>query len=100
MLPPGFIEATVDVGDALRKLFDPSSGRIGVDAVSVSIKTPVDVDWVGVQVQLERELQRQIRRELQTQPTVTLLLQSPDEPAKALDGRRRRRTTAPQVAAS
>ena len=61
---------------------------------------PVEVDWVGVQVQLERELQRQIRRELQTQPTVTLLLQSPDEPAKALDGRRRRRTTAPQIAAS
>ena len=61
---------------------------------------PVEVDWVGVQVQLERELQRQIRRELQTQPTVTLLLQSPDEPVKALDGRRRRRTTAPQIAAS
>ncbi|WP_009632551.1 ribonuclease J [Synechocystis sp. PCC 7509] len=61
---------------------------------------PVEVDWVGVQVQLERELQRQIRRELQTQPTVTLLMQTPDEPTKALDGRRRRRTTAPQVAAS
>lgn len=60
----------------------------------------VEVDWVGVQIQLERELQRQIRRELQTQPTVTLLLQAPDEPAKALDGRRRRRTTAPQIAAS
>ncbi|PSB34239.1 ribonuclease J [Chlorogloea sp. CCALA 695] len=60
----------------------------------------VEVDWIGVQVQLERELQRQIRRELQTQPTVTLLLQSPDEPVKALDGRRRRRTTAPQIAAS
>ncbi|MBW4664395.1 MAG: ribonuclease J [Chroococcus sp. CMT-3BRIN-NPC107] len=61
---------------------------------------PVEVDWVGVQVQLERELQRQIRRELQTQPSVTLLLQSPDEPTKVLDGRRRRRTTAQQIAAS
>ncbi len=61
---------------------------------------PVEVDWVGVQVQLEQELQRSIRRELQTQPTVTLLMQTPDEPTKALDGRRRRRTTAQEVAAS
>lgn len=61
---------------------------------------PVEVDWVGVQVQLERELQRQIRRELQTQPSVTLLMQTPDEPAKVLDGRRRRRTTDQEVAAS
>jgi ribonuclease J len=57
----------------------------------------VEVDWAGLQMHLERELQRTIRRELQTQPSVTLLLQTPDEPVKAVDGRRRRRTTA-QVA--
>ena len=57
----------------------------------------VQVDWVGLQVQLERELQRAIRRELHCQPSVTLLMQMPEEPVKATDGRRRRRTTA-QVA--
>lgn len=60
---------------------------------------PVEVDWAGVQVQLERDLQRAIRRELQCQPSIVLLMQTPDEPVKAVDGRRRRRTTA-QVAAS
>ncbi len=57
----------------------------------------VQVDWVGLQVQLERELQRAIRRELHCQPSVTLLMQMPEEPVKAADGRRRRRTAA-QVA--
>lgn len=56
----------------------------------------LEVDWAGLQVQLERELQRSIRRELHCQPSVTLLLQMP-EPAKVMDGRRRRRTAA-QVA--
>jgi ribonuclease J len=57
----------------------------------------LEVDWAGLQVQLERELQRSIRRELQSQTSVILLMQTPDEPVKATDGRRRRRTTA-QVA--
>ncbi|MBV9387375.1 MAG: ribonuclease J [Chroococcidiopsidaceae cyanobacterium CP_BM_ER_R8_30] len=57
----------------------------------------VEVDWAGLRVQLERELQRSLRRELQRQPSVTLLLQTPDEPIKTMDGRRRRRT-ASQVA--
>ena len=54
----------------------------------------LEVDWAGLQMHLERELQRSIRRELQSQTSVTLLLQTPDEPVKAADGRRRRRTTA------
>ena len=58
----------------------------------------VEVDWVGLQVQLERELQRTIRRELNCQPSLTLLMQIPEEPVKSsTEGRRRRRTTA-QVA--
>lgn len=57
----------------------------------------VEVDWAGLQVQIERELQRSLRRELHCQPSVTLLMQMPDEPVKAADGRRRRRTAA-QVA--
>lgn len=58
----------------------------------------VDIDWAGLQVQLEKDLQRAIRRELQCQPTVTLLMPIPEEPVKAADGRRRRRTTAAPVA--
>ncbi|MBD2387388.1 ribonuclease J [Cylindrospermum sp. FACHB-282] len=60
---------------------------------------PADIDWGGLQTTLERELQRSIRRELQCQPTVTLLMQIPDEPpVKVADGRRRRTRTAAQVA--
>ncbi|MBU7583476.1 MAG: ribonuclease J [Nostoc sp. TH1S01] len=60
-----------------------------------------EVDWGGLQGTLERELARSIRRELQCQPTVTLLMQIPDEPetpVKVADGRRRRTRTAAQVA--
>jgi len=53
-----------------------------------------EVDWAGLQGQLERELARSLRRELQCQPTVTLLMQIPEEPVKVVDGRRRRRTAA------
>jgi ribonuclease J len=55
-----------------------------------------DIDWGGLQGTLEKELQRSIRRELQCQPTLTLLMQIPDEPpVKVADGRRRRtRSTA------
>jgi ribonuclease J len=58
-----------------------------------------DIDWGGLQVTLEKELQRSLRRELQCQPSLTLLMQVPDGlPAPAVnvsDGRRRRtRSTA------
>jgi ribonuclease J len=59
---------------------------------------PVEIDWAGLQAQLDKDLQRAIRRELQCQPTVTLLMPTPEEPVKAADGRRRRRTTAAPVA--
>jgi ribonuclease J len=36
---------------------------------------PVEVDWTGLQVQLEQDLKRLIRRELQSQPMLVLLLQ-------------------------
>ncbi|AUT03889.1 ribonuclease J [Nostoc sp. CENA543] len=59
------------------------------------------VDWGGLHDTLERELHRSIKRELQCQPSVTLLMQTPDEapaPVKVSDGRRRRTRTAAQVA--
>ena len=59
-----------------------------------------EMDWGGLQGMLERELQRSIRKELQCQPSVTLLMQVPDEPPVkvATDGRRRRTRTTAQVA--
>ncbi|MTJ08703.1 MULTISPECIES: ribonuclease J [unclassified Anabaena] len=57
---------------------------------------PADTDWGGLQEMLERELARSMRRELQCQPSLTLLMQIPEEPpVKVSDGRRRRtRSTA------
>jgi ribonuclease J len=58
-----------------------------------------EVDWGGLQEMLERELQRSIRRELQCQPTLTLLMQIPEEPPVTVaDGRRRRTRTTAKVA--
>jgi ribonuclease J len=76
----------------------------------------LDVDWGGLQGLIERDLARSLRKELHCQPTVTLLMQVPeDKPvvsavntsvaeatpeavAAATDGRRRRTRTAAQVA--
>jgi ribonuclease J len=72
---------------------------------------PADIDWGGLQGTLEREIARSIRKELQCQPSVTLLMQIPEQPqaatvtaeptttaanaVKVADGRRRRtRSTA------
>jgi ribonuclease J len=53
-----------------------------------------DIDWVGLQLQIERDLQRLARRELQSSPLVVFLLQSPEEPPMKVTGRRRRSTAA------
>ncbi|WP_016951414.1 ribonuclease J [Anabaena sp. PCC 7108] len=60
---------------------------------------PADIDWGGLQGTLEKELARSMRRELQCQPSVTLLMQIPEEPpVKVADGRRRRTRPTAQVA--
>jgi ribonuclease J len=88
----------------------------------------VEVDWAAVQGLIERDLARSLRKELHCQPTVTLLMQTPEEatgkvgtetvtttanptpnpnptpattipaPVVVSDGRRRRTRTAAQVA--
>ncbi|HEY9605568.1 MAG TPA: ribonuclease J [Allocoleopsis sp.] len=52
-----------------------------------------DIDWAGLRVQIEGDLQRLARRELQSSPLVVFLLQSPEEPPVRVTGRRRRSTT-------
>jgi hypothetical protein len=40
----------------------------------------LDVDWAGLQYQIERDVQRVLRREVQSSPLVVFLLQSPATP--------------------
>lgn len=51
-----------------------------------------DIDWVGLQAQIEGDLRRLARRELQSSPLLVFLLQSPAEPPIKVTGRRRRST--------
>lgn len=51
-----------------------------------------DIDWTGLQVQIESDLKRLARRELQSSPLVVFLLQMPEEPPMKVTGRRRRST--------
>jgi len=51
-----------------------------------------DIDWAGLQVQIESDLRRLARRELQSSPLVVFLLQNPEEPPVKVTGRRRRST--------
>ncbi|MGQ4649158.1 RNase J family beta-CASP ribonuclease [Lyngbya aestuarii] len=54
----------------------------------------IDVDWVGLQGEIERDLDRLARRELQSRPLVVFLLQRPEEQPTKTTGRRRRSTAA------
>lgn len=58
-----------------------------------------EVDWMGLQNQIERDIQRMLRRELQSNPLLVFLMQNPQEPPTvqeqpATTGRRRTRSTA------
>ena len=51
-----------------------------------------DIDWTGLQGEIQGDLQRLARRELQSRPLLVFLLQSPEEPPVKVTGRRRRST--------
>ncbi|MGL5132416.1 MAG: ribonuclease J [Planktothrix sp.] len=54
-----------------------------------------EVDWEGLKVEVERSIQRVLRREVASNPLLVLLVQIPDEePATKLTGRRRPRSAA------
>jgi ribonuclease J len=52
----------------------------------------VEVDWTGLQAQIEQAIARLLRRELQSRPLLVFLLQAPDTPPAKATGRRRRVT--------
>ncbi|MBE9125026.1 MULTISPECIES: ribonuclease J [unclassified Coleofasciculus] len=62
-------------------------------AKSIDNQQP-EIDWVGLQTQIERDLERLSRRELQSRPMVVFLLQTPEKPPVKSVGRRRQRTAA------
>jgi ribonuclease J len=43
----------------------------------------VDIDWVGVQTQIEKAIQRVMRRELQSNPLLVFLMQIPEEAVRS-----------------
>ncbi|MEG4214524.1 ribonuclease J [Microcoleus sp. Pol14C6] len=43
----------------------------------------VDIDWVGVQTQIEKAIQRVMRRELQSNPMLVFLMQIPEEAVRS-----------------
>jgi ribonuclease J len=51
-----------------------------------------EIDWTGLQIQIEGDLKRLARRELQSSPLIVFLLQVPEEPPVKMTGRRRRST--------
>ncbi|WP_017715286.1 ribonuclease J [Kamptonema formosum] len=75
---------------------DLLSDRWGEFAKTTGDTEVVEVDWAGLQVLLERELQRMLRRELQSSPLLVFLMQTPKEGQVKAAGRRRR--TAAKVA--
>ncbi|RAQ41423.1 ribonuclease J, partial [Arthrospira sp. O9.13F] len=52
------------------------------------------IDWVGVRTEIERAIARLLRRELQSNPLLVVLMQTPEESPQPATGRRRPRTAA------
>jgi ribonuclease J len=46
-------------------------------------ESQVDIDWVGVQTQIEKAIQRVMRRELQSNPLLVFLMQIPEEAVRS-----------------
>jgi ribonuclease J len=52
----------------------------------------IEVDWVGLQAQIESAVQRLLRRELQSKPLLVFLMQNPEKPPAKVSSNRRRST--------
>ncbi|MFM6189627.1 MAG: ribonuclease J, partial [Planktothrix sp.] len=53
-----------------------------------------EIDWEGLKTQIERSIQRVLRREIPSNPLLVLLVQTPEEAQSKVTGRRRPRSTA------
>jgi len=50
----------------------------------------LEIDWVGLQTQIARELLRMLRREFQSNPLLVFLMQNAEEPLVKASSRTRR----------
>lgn len=64
------------------------------DEFSGDSNDQLEVDWTGIRLEIEASLQRLMRRELRSRPSVVFLLQTPEQPQPKLSSRKRRRSTA------
>jgi ribonuclease J len=60
----------------------------------------VDVDWVGVQTQIEKAIGRVLRRELQSNPMLVFLMQIPEEAVRSETAHKQLSIEAPKLASS
>ncbi|WP_036482201.1 ribonuclease J [Myxosarcina sp. GI1] len=54
----------------------------------------LEVDWTGIRLEIEGGLQRLMRRELRSRPSVVFLLQTPEKPQSKSSSRKRKRSAA------
>lgn len=82
------LQASIEsaIGTVLRDRWNEFARPIGNDG-------QIEIDWVGLQTQIEREIQRTLRRDLQSNPLLVFLMQNPEE-ASVREVSRDRRTTA------
>jgi ribonuclease J len=89
--------------DAIAKTLEKTLSDRWSDVSKTASKDKIQVDWQGLRAEIESALQRLLRRELQSNPLLVLLMQTPEDgevgekPVKkttSTTGRRRRRSAA------
>jgi ribonuclease J len=90
--------------DAIARILEKTLSDRWSEVTKASSQEGLEVDWQGLQADIECAIQRLLRRELQSNPLLVLLMQTPEEtsvveekPVKKTNsstGRRRRRSTA------
>ncbi len=90
--------------DAIARILEKTLSDRWSEVTKASSQDNLEVDWQELKADLECAIQRLLRRELQSNPLLVLLMQTPEEtgvveekPVKKTNsstGRRRRRSTA------
>nr|WP_290223035.1 ribonuclease J [Trichocoleus desertorum] len=80
----------------LQKLINRAVESVLSDRWREFVQSPeddqIEVDWTGLQAQIESAVQRLLRRELQSKPLLVFLMQNPEKPPAKVSTTRRRST--------
>jgi ribonuclease J len=71
------------IGNTLRDRWSEFARPVGNEG-------QLEIDWVGLRTQIDREIQRTLRRDLQSNPLLVFLMQNPEEPSVREVSRERR----------